>query len=104
MPDGLHAVGEFGTEPTCTSVGFAVSMRHTGHGVPTAARPVVYRLPAASPVRPSIASGVMISVVNEASCGNCGGSSAAAAPKLSAQRTAAILAGLIGVLLLWREH
>src|SRR5690349_5791693 len=100
MPDGLQAPLEFGIEPTCTRVGCDTAMRHTGQGVPAAARPVVYRLPAASPVRPSMASGVTISVVNEASRGSCGGSSAAARPKLSTQRAAAILADLIGILLL----
>jgi hypothetical protein len=42
-------------------------MRHTGQGL--APRPVVYRFPASSPVSPSIAIGVTISVENAASAG-----------------------------------
>src|SRR5206468_1336164 len=58
-PDGEHwAVGDgAGRKPTTISAGWARLICHTGQGIPfTPARPVVYRLPALSPVRPSIAS------------------------------------------------
>src|SRR5947207_1434585 len=100
MPEGLQAPVEFGIEPTGTTVGCEAAMRHTGHAVPVAARPVVYRLPAASPVSPSMASGVMTSVVNVAAGGRCGRSSADRAARgaraiASAQSGATILAVMV---------
>src|SRR5689334_4800585 len=95
MPEGLQPEGAagFGIVPTTTSDGFRESMRHTGQGVGEVARPVVYRLPAASPVSPSIACGVVISVVKLAlpgsSSANAGKATAAA---LSAAMTACFMA------------
>src|SRR5689334_22907813 len=69
MPDGLHKLAaSLGIEPICTGVTgrgtlLLVSIFHTGHAVPAGARPVVYRKPALSPVRPSMANGVMLRVV-----------------------------------------
>src|SRR5688500_15099533 len=54
MPEGLQPAA-FGMNPTSVSV--EPVMRHTGHAAGAAARPVVYRLPAASAVSPSMASG-----------------------------------------------
>jgi hypothetical protein len=66
----------------------------TGQSAGDVARPVVYRLPALSPVRPSIASGVIAWVVNVALRGNRPRSSSAIAKVDSAASAAAQLAAM----------
>src|SRR5882672_4475751 len=85
MPEGLQPVG-FGIKPTTTRVGLARLIFQTGHGAPTAARPVVYRFPDASPVRPSIANGVMTLVVKVAFDGS--GASRSSSSARAAEKTA----------------
>src|SRR2546426_6697809 len=71
-------------------------IRHTGQFlVVSGCRPVVYRLPAASPVRPSIANGVTLSVVNEVLRGRRNSSSAHAAPNASAHSDTATVGSLM---------
>ena len=75
MPEGLHPGAALGIEPTCTGDTVAppldgTSIRHTGHRAGAAARPVVYSAPVSSLVSPSIARGVMLTVVKLASSGN----------------------------------
>ena len=72
-------------------------IRHTGQLlVVSGCRPVVYRLPAASPVRPSIANGVTLSVVNEALRGRRDSWSAHAGPNTSAHSDTASVGSLMG--------
>jgi hypothetical protein len=77
MPENPHvAVRELGMTPTGTSDALANEIFHTGQGdVPD---PPVYKFPRPSPVSPSIALGVVISVVKVAFCGNWGLSAAQA--------------------------
>lgn len=59
-----------GIKPTSTSEGVAILIFQTGQGFPAPAlRPTVYKLPALSPVKPSITNGVVMSVVNVAFSG-----------------------------------
>src|SRR5438445_4645269 len=95
IPDGLHPV-EFAMKPTVVREP-STPIRHTGQFlVVSGCRPVVYRLPAASPVRPSIANGVTLSEVNEALRGRRDSWSAHAGPKTSVHSETATVDSLMG--------
>src|SRR5690242_16010607 len=81
------------------------SILQTGHGVGEGARPVVYRFRSSSPVSPSIANGVMLSVVNVACRGKRGAAIATAcpAPTKRASGAARIILTFIGFLLSGRS-
>jgi hypothetical protein len=69
IPENPHvAARELGMKPTGTDDAFVKEIFHIGQGV--VPDPPVYRFPLPSPVRPSIARGVVIRVVKVAFSGN----------------------------------
>jgi hypothetical protein len=76
IPVKAHvAARERGTKPTVTKDGLAKLIFQIGQDADP--EPPVYRFPLPSPVSPSIALGVVMSVVKVAFCGNCAGSAQA---------------------------